>query len=105
MIPKKQHATNGKANKPKLESATTPRQAGGFTYCLDGHEGTFDVIGILDPRGKIIARLYYWDEPDTDEAARVKRSARTICKHLNQWRFPVEPTVTELAGGVCLIRC
>ena len=62
----------------------------GYTYCFNGRDGTFDLIEIVSPEGKPIATLHYWDEPDTDEAVRVARSARLICQHLNQWWFSGE---------------
>lgn len=105
MTKKKQHETDAKAGKPRQDSTATRKQTSGFTYCFNGHDGTFDLIGILNPRGQVIARLYYWDEPDTNEAARVKRSARTICKHLNKWQIADDPIVTDLGGGVSLIAC
>jgi hypothetical protein len=52
--------------------------------------GTFDRIKIVNPEGNPIATLFYWDEPDTDEATRVEASARLICQHLNRWWFSGE---------------
>ena len=39
----------------------------------------------------MIARLYYWDDPHTDEAARVEESAQVVCEHLNRWWVGMEP--------------
>lgn len=55
------------------------------TYRFNGRDGTFDLIDILNPEGNVIATLYYWDEPDTDEAKRAEESARVICENLNHW--------------------
>jgi hypothetical protein len=54
-----------------------------YTYRFNGRDGTYNLIEIVNPQDKVIATLYYWDEPDTDEAKRVEDSAATICKHLN----------------------
>jgi hypothetical protein len=62
-----------------------------YTYQFNGRDGTFDLIEIVNPKGEAIASLYYWDEPDTDEAIRVEKSARVICKHLNYWHIGGEP--------------
>jgi hypothetical protein len=56
-----------------------------YTYQFNGRDGTFDLIQIINPNGKSVAALFYWDEPNTDEAARVEESARLICEHLNHW--------------------
>jgi len=56
-----------------------------YTYQFNGRDGTFDLIQIINPNGQAVAALFYWDEPDTDEAARVEESARLICLHLNDW--------------------
>jgi hypothetical protein len=65
-----------------------------YTYFQNGHDGTFDVIAIISPDDEIIARLYYWEEPDTDEGQRVRESARIICEQLNRWP---EPDYSEMA--------
>jgi|HubBroStandDraft_4_1064222.scaffolds.fasta_scaffold1670305_1 hypothetical protein len=67
-------------------------QADNYTYQFNGRDGTFDLIDIISPDGKVIASLYYWDEPDTTEAARAERSARIVCRHLNRWRIDDEPS-------------
>ena len=61
------------------------KQQDEYTYQFNGRDGTFDLIEIVSPCGKVLASLYYWDLPDTDEAARVEKSARIICRHLNHW--------------------
>jgi hypothetical protein len=71
------------------------QQSKGYTYCLNGRDGTFDLIEIVNPEGKPIAALYYWDEPDTDEAVRAERSARLVCQHLNRWWFSGECVESE----------
>ena len=58
-----------------------------YTYRFNGRDGTFNLIEIVNAQHQVIATLYYWDEPDTDEAKRVEESASAICKHLNQWRL------------------
>jgi len=58
-----------------------------YAYQFNGRDGTFDLIEIVSPDGAVIATLYYWDEPDNDEAKRVEKAARTICKHLNHWQI------------------
>jgi hypothetical protein len=50
-----------------------------------GRDGAFDTFDIRNPRGKVIARLYCWDEPYTDEARQAERSARAIRKQINRW--------------------
>lgn len=57
-----------------------------YTYRLNGRDGTFDLIEIVNPAGRVIASLYYWDEPDTDEAARAEASANVVCDQLNRWQ-------------------
>lgn len=70
-----------------------------YTYAINGQDGTFDLVNIVSPQGEVIASLYYWDEPDTDEAARVEKSARIICGHLNHWWIGSEPkSVTDIEG-------
>jgi len=56
-----------------------------YTYERNCPDGVFDRLAIVGPEGEVIANLYYWDEPDTDEAKRVEKAARIICKHLNHW--------------------
>jgi hypothetical protein len=58
-----------------------------YTYQFNGRDGTFDLIEIVNPAGTVIATLYYWDEPDTDEAKRVVESACVICENLNHWHI------------------
>ena len=55
-----------------------------YTFSRD-RDGTFDTFDIRSPEGQVIASLYFWDEPDTDEAKQAEASARTICKQLNRW--------------------
>ena len=66
-----------------------------FTYQFNGRDGTFDLIQIINPNGQSIAALYYWDEPDTDEAKRVEQSARLICEHLNRWHLSSEEAFSD----------
>ncbi len=70
-----------------------------YTYQFNGRDGTFDLIEIISPEGKAIAGLYYWDEPNTDEAARVEQSTRIICQHLNHWWIGKEAAVSDTIGG------
>lgn len=66
--------------------ATAQAKHGTFTYMRD-RDGTFDEFVICNPAGKVIASLYFWDEPDTDECFRAHSSAHLIVEHLNRWRF------------------
>ena len=73
-----------------------------YEYRFNGRDGTFDLIEIMNPEGAVIATLYYWDEPDTDEAKRVEKAARTICRHLNHWHLGDEwesRTLAEVEDG------
>jgi len=74
-------------------------QTDSYTYQFNDRDGTFDLVEIMSPKGKVIASLYYWDEPDTNEAARVEHSARIVCRHLNRWRIGDEPTGSEAVTG------
>ncbi len=56
----------------------------GYTFRRD-KDGVDDVLEILDPEGKVIATIRYWDEPDTHSGPEAVRSARVICTHLNRW--------------------
>lgn len=66
------------------------QQADGYSYQFNGRADTFDLIAIVSPEGETVATLHYWDEPDTDEAARAEASARLVCQHLNRWWFSGE---------------
>jgi hypothetical protein len=70
-----------------------------YTYRFNGRDGTFDLIEIISPDGKAIASLYYWDDPDTNEAASVERSARIVCRHLNRYWIGDEPVATDTVAG------
>jgi uncharacterized protein YcgI (DUF1989 family) len=66
-------------------------QTDSYTYRLNGHDGTFDLVEIVNPEGKAIASLYYWNDRTSDEEARAMSSARTICRHLNRWQIGNDP--------------
>jgi hypothetical protein len=75
-----------------------------YTYRFNGHDGTFDVIEIVNPKGKVIATLYYWDDsfektPNNAETKRVIKATKTICKHLNHWQIGEWKQVTVGADG------
>jgi hypothetical protein len=77
------------------EEADPPR----YTYSRD-KDGTYDTLHIHAPDGSIVAGLYFWDEPDTDEAKEAEQSARHIVEQLNRWRRPEEwQQVAPETGG------
>ena len=60
------------------------KQPTGYTF-RRGKDGVDDVLEILDPEGKVITAIRYWDEPDTYSELEAKQSAQIICTHLNRW--------------------
>jgi len=70
-----------------------------YTYQLNGRDGTFDLIELLNPKGEVIITLYYWGDDAVpchpqSEQARVEKAARTICELANHWH--INPDTREV---------
>ena len=55
-------------------------------YAERYRNGTKDQIDIMSPQGKAIAYIQFWDEPDTDDAARAEANAMLIVNALNAYQ-------------------
>lgn len=54
-------------------------------YLTYGRNGTEDEITIHRPNGDEMAIIQYWDEPDTNDAERVEKTAQHIVDALNAY--------------------
>ncbi len=65
------------------QSTKKPVAPGPYRYYRD-RDGVNDILFIEDSRDcEILMGIYFWDEPDTDEAAQAEAKAEMIVKALN----------------------